>query len=203
MTALAQTPALDDTALDLLFHDARSVNAFSDAAVDPAEIDAAYELLRWAPTAMNISPLRLTVVPRGEQRERLASHLMPGNRDKTLAAPLTVVASADPAFHTHLGTLAPTREGLAEQLESQPERREQMARTNGLIQAGYLVLALRSRGLVVGPMGGFDADALDADLHSESGWRSLLVVNVGWAAAEDGTYPRAPRLEAGDAVVTL
>ena len=66
MTALAQHPSLDDTALDLLFHDARSVNAFSDTEVDPAEIDAAYELLRWAPTAMNISPLRLGVVPRGE-----------------------------------------------------------------------------------------------------------------------------------------
>ncbi|GMA32252.1 malonic semialdehyde reductase [Litorihabitans aurantiacus] len=203
MTTTTLAPALDDAALDLLFHEARSVHTFAEGAVDPAEITAAYETLRWAPTAMNISPLRLTVVPVGAPRERLARHMAEGNRAKTLAAPLTVVAATDPGFHTRLDTLAPTRTGLAERLETQPEQRAEMARTNGLLQVGYLLLALRARGLAVGPMGGFDADALDADLHAASGWRSLLVVNVGRAAAPDGTHPRAGRLSADDVVVTL
>ncbi|PWD50432.1 malonic semialdehyde reductase [Serinibacter arcticus] len=203
MTTLASPLALDDAALDLLFRDARSVNAFAEREVDPAEIQAAYDLLRWAPTAMNTSPLRLAVVPRGRQRERLASHMSEGNRAKTLAAPLTVVAASDPAFHTHLDVLAPHRTGLAESLEPQAERREGMARTNALIQVGYLVLALRSRGLHVGPMGGFDTAGVDADLLADQGWRSQLVLNVGWEAAEGGIHPRAARLEASDAVAVL
>lgn len=195
--------ALDEATLDLLFHDARSVNTFAADPVDPAEVAAAYETLRWGPTAMNISPLRLAVLEQGAQRERLVSHLAEGNRVKTLAAPLTVIAAADPRFHDHLDTLAPHRAGLAESLEGQQERREAMARMNALIQVGYLVVALRARGLQVGPLGGFDAAGLDADLFADSGCRSLLVLNLGWAAAENGVHPRAARLRAEDAVHLL
>lgn len=203
MTTTLNARTLDDAALDLLFRDARSVNTFSDAPVDPAEVEAAYDVLRWGPTAMNISPLRLAIVPRGPQRERLAAHVSEGNRAKTLAAPLSVVAAADPRFHDHLDTLAPFRAGLAESLEGDVERREHMARVNSLIQVGYLIVALRARGLQVGPMGGIDRDGLDADLFAESGWRSQLVLNLGWDVAEGGTHPRAGRLEASDAVVVL
>ncbi|HCX84265.1 MAG TPA: malonic semialdehyde reductase [Micrococcales bacterium] len=195
--------ALDDDALALLFTDARTVNTYVDGDVDPAEIQAAYEVLRWGPTAMNVSPLRLAVVPQGESRERLAAHMAGFNRDKTLAAPLVVVAVADPGFHRHLGTLAPHRVGLEQDLEPQEERRLEMARTNTLIQIGYLIVALRARGLSVGPMAGFDRAGLDADLFAGNGWRSELVLTVGWAAAENGTHPRAARLEVSDAVVVL
>lgn len=203
MTALADIPTLDDAALDLLLRDARTVNTFTDEHVDPAEIEAAYGDLRWGPTAMNISPLRLAVIPRGAARERLATHLAEANRAKTLAAPLTVVAAADPAFHTHLATLAPHRSGLADSLEGNLEQRRSMARTNGLIQVGYLIVTLRARGLQVGPLGGFDAAGVDADLLVDRGWQSLLVLNVGRAAADGGTHPRAERLAAADAVAVL
>ena len=203
MSLLAQSPALDDAALDLLFRDARSVNRFSPAPVDPAEIEAAYDLLKWGPTAMNISPLRLAVVSGGAARERLVTHVAEHNQEKTLAAPLTVVAAADPAFHNRLETLAPHRLGMVEGLEANLEQRKNMARNSGLIQVGYLILALRTRGLQVGPLGGFDAAGVDADLFAESGWNSLLVLNVGWDVAEGGTHPRADRLDASDAVVTF
>ena len=196
MSTLTANPTLDDAALDLLFRDARTVNTFTDAEVDPAEIEAAYDLLRWGPTAMNTSPLRLVVL-------RLVEHMTPPNRDKTLAAPLVVIAAADPAFLRRLETLAPHRVGMVEGLEADVDTRRAMARTSGLIQVGYLILALRSRGLQVGPMGGFDAAGVDTDLLTEQGWNSLLVINVGWEAASDGSYPRADRLPASDAVLTL
>lgn len=197
------TGALDATALDQLFREARTVNLFTDEPVDPAEIAAAYDLAKWGPTAMNISPLRLAVVPRGVARERLVAHLNEGNRAKTLAAPLVVVAAADPRFHDHLDVLAPHRPGLAADLEGQPERRASMARTNALLQIGYFILALRAEGLQVGPMGGFDAAALDGDLFAESGWSSLLVLNVGRGVAENGAYPRAARLNSDEAMTVL
>lgn len=196
-------PAVAPAALDVMFRDARSVNAFTNDEVDPSEVMAAYDVAKWGPTAMNISPLRLAVIPRGGARERLVAHLSEGNRDKTLAAPLVVVAAADPRFHERLGSLAPHRAGLAAGLEDKPEQRANMARTNALLQIGYLIPALRAQGLQVGPMGGFDAVGLDADLFAESGWNSLLVLNVGREAAPGGVHPRAPRLTAADAVAVL
>ena len=89
--------------------------------------------------------------------------------------------AADTNFQPHLGTLAPHAIGLARQ--------------SGLIQVGYLITRLRAAGLHVGPMGGFDAVGVDAELFADNGWQSLLVLDVGQPAAENATRPRAPRLE--------
>lgn len=201
--AAALHTTLDDDALDLLFHGARTVNRFTDEPVDPAEIEAAYELAKWGPTAMNISPLRLVIVPQGPARERLVAAMNESNRAKTLAAPLAVVAAADQRFHDHLHVLAPHRTALATDLEAQPERRASMARTSALLQVGYLITALRAQGLQVGPMGGFDAAAVDAGVLSNPDWTSLLVLNVGRGVAPGGTYPRAGRLDAREAITVL
>ncbi|UNX54313.1 malonic semialdehyde reductase [Georgenia sp. TF02-10] len=189
--------ALDPTALDLLFAGAHTTHAFVPDPVDPALVREAYEHLRWAPTAMNIQPLRLTVVTPAA-RPRLLPHMSEGNRAKTAAAPLAVVAAVDPAFHEHLPHLAPFRAGARDGLAGQPEQREQMARTNGLIQLGYLILALRGLGLAVGPMTGLDPAGVDAEFHAENGWRTLAVLNVGHAAdpeAPAAVRPRGGRLE--------
>ena len=140
-------------------------------------------------------PLRLLVVRTPEAKQRLGAHMADFNRDKTLAAPVTIVAAADPSFHQHLGTLAPFREGIAEQLDPQTDLREGMARTNALIQIGYLIVGLRAAGLSVGPMTGFDAAGIDAEFFGESGWRTLVAINVGYPADEGAHFPRQARLD--------
>lgn len=197
-TSLATPVRLDDAALDVLFAGASTTNTFTADPVDVAVVRRAYENLRWAPTAMNTQPLRLTLLTTRAGREAMTAHLAPGNQDKTLAAPLTIVAAYDPAFHEHLPHLAPFREGMREQLEPMAEMREGMARTNGLIQLGYLILALRAEGLHVGPIGGMDTDGVDAELHAANGWRTLAVVNVGHSPDPDdehAQFARAGRLE--------
>ena len=77
--------AVDDSVADLLFRTARSVNTFTDEPVADEQVRAAYDLLRWGPTAMNTSPLRLLLVRSPEARERLAAHMAEGNRDRVLA----------------------------------------------------------------------------------------------------------------------
>ncbi|PFG18979.1 malonic semialdehyde reductase [Serinibacter salmoneus] len=186
-----------------LFTEGRTVNHFTGGEVDPAEVYAAYEVIKWGPTAMNASPLRLAVVPQGQAREALAPHMSAGNRDKTVAAPLVVIAAADSDFHEQIPLLAPHRAAWAAQLAENPEQRAAFARTNALIQIGYLIPTLRSRGLQVGPMAGFDAAGVDAAFFAGSGWRSLLVLNLGWGMADGGAHPRAPRLDAELAVRTL
>lgn len=62
MTAEAAQQSTPDTPLDApgsladLFTEGRSVNHFAGGEVDPAEVYAAYEVIKWGPTAMNASP---------------------------------------------------------------------------------------------------------------------------------------------------
>ncbi|QDB80187.1 malonic semialdehyde reductase [Georgenia sp. 311] len=188
-----------------IFQDAHTTNLFTDEPVDVATVREVYEAVRWAPTAMNCQPLRLALVERGEGRERLVAHLAKGNQDKTLVAPLSIVVAYDPAFHEHFDVLAPHRPGAREKMDGDPEFRDGFARTNALIQLGYLILGLRAAGLAVGPMTGLDAAGVDAELFAESGWRTLAVLNVGHAASEeDGAVrPRAGRLDFETAAVVL
>lgn len=202
------TVALPDSALAFqrqLFHDAHTTNAFVDRPVDLDVVRDVYESVRWAPTAMNAQPLRLAVVASAEARARLGVHMSDGNRAKTLAAPLTLVAAYDPAFHEHLDLLAPHRVGAREKLDAQPDFRDSFARTNGLIQLGYLILGLRAAGLSVGPMTGMDAEGIDGELLTESGWRTLAVLNVGHGPADepDAVRPRAGRLDFDAAALVL
>ena len=92
---------------------------------------------------------------------------------------------------------------LADALEGQPEQRESMARTNALIQAGYLIVGLRAAGLAAGPMGGMDAEGIDAEFFAENGWKSLLVVNVGHLAGASTPRPRGERLAYEQATLTV
>lgn len=186
--------AVPDDVADLLFRTARSVGQFTDEEVTDEQLAAVYDLVKWGPTAMNTLPLRLLVVRERDARERLAAHMAEGNRQRVLDAPVTLVLAADPAFHQHLPVLAPHLPGMADSLEPATEQRMQMARTNALLQVGYLIVGLRAAGLDVGPMGGMDAAGIDAEFFAANGWQSLLVVNVGHAAEGGTPYPRAARL---------
>ena len=195
--------AIGDEAADLLFREARTVGAFTDEPVTDEDLAAVYELLKWGPTAMNITPLRVLVVRTTEARARLAAHMAEGNRERVLAAPVTLVLAADPGFHAHLATLAPHRAALADVLGPQTETREKMARTNALLQAGYLIVGLRAAGLSAGPMGGMDADGIDAEFFADTGWQSLFIVNVGYTDGPGTHHPRAPRLAFDEVVATV
>ncbi len=97
--------------------------------------------------------------------------------------------------------MAPASPGATERF-SDAVARERIARNNAHLQAGYFILAVRSVGLDAGPMGGFDAAGVDAEFFAGTGLRSFLVVNIGHSA-EDGQFPRQPRLEFDEAVTLL
>ncbi|WP_029252223.1 malonic semialdehyde reductase [Paraoerskovia marina] len=195
--------AIDDATADLLFREARTIREYSDAEVTDAQIAAVYDLVKMAPTAMNTQPLRLLSVRSPEARERLVPHMAEGNQARVSAAPLSLVVAYDPAFHRHMDTLFPQVPGMGDKFAEMPEVREEMARTNALLQAGYLILALRAAGLSTGPMNGMDFAGVDAEFFSENGWRSLLVVNVAVADGPGTPHPRTPRLDAAQAISTI
>ncbi|MDR5712821.1 malonic semialdehyde reductase [Nesterenkonia flava] len=197
---------LDSTAINRLFSEAHTTHTFTEEPVDPALIQQAYEDLRWAPTGFNAQPLRLTVLTPGASRDAVVEHLMDSNKAKTKAAPLTVVAAYTADWHEHMPTLAPQRDGARESFEKMAKMRETVGQQSALIQIGYLLLALRARGLEVGPMTGLDAEGVDQVVHADNGWKTLVVINVGHAADphdESAVRPRGGRLEFAQAAQVL
>jgi 3-hydroxypropanoate dehydrogenase len=192
--------ALSPAAQDLLFRDARSANTFSDEPVSDEQIAAIYDLVKYAPTAMNAQPLRVTIVRQGEARERLLKHMADGNRDKTANAPVVAIMAADTDFHEHLGRTFPHFPG-AKNAFADDTAREQAAKFNASLQIGYFLLGIRAAGLVAGPMGGFDASSLDEDFFPGGTVKSLLVVNIG-KPGENAWFDRLPRLEHDEVVFT-
>ncbi|GAA1714848.1 malonic semialdehyde reductase [Isoptericola hypogeus] len=186
--------AVGDDVADLLFRAARTTSQWTDAPVSDEQLAAAWDLAKFGPTAMNTLPLRVLVVRSTEAKARLVAHMGDGNKPKVEAAPVSLVLAADPAFHQHLDTLFPAYPGMKDQLEPAADVREQMARNNALIQAGYVIVGLRAAGLAAGPMNGMDFDGVDGEFFASSGWKSFLVINVGHADGEGSPYPRGPRL---------
>jgi 3-hydroxypropanoate dehydrogenase len=195
---VTDTLALSSESQDLLFRDARTANTFLDEPVSDEQVAAIYDLVKYAPTAMNTQPLRVVLVHQGEARERLLKHLADGNRDKTAAAPLVAILAADTDFHENLPRTFPHFEG-AKDLFADPVRREQAARFNATLQIGYFLLGIRAAGLAAGPMGGFDAAALDDDFFHDGSLKSLLVVNMG-KPGDNAWHDRLPRLEQDEVV---
>ncbi|WP_188037343.1 malonic semialdehyde reductase [Actinotalea sp. JY-7885] len=194
MTTLDPTD-LAATTLEDLFVRRRTPKTWSERPVTDEHVAAVHDAVRWGPTAMNASPMRLLLVRTPEARARLAAHMAPGNRDRVLGAPLAVVVAADTRFHEHLGHLAPHVGGARDRFDPDHDGRERMARENTWLQAGYLVVGLRAVGLDVGPMTGMDAAGVDADLLAGTGQRTVMVLNVGWPAEDATPHPRAPRLD--------
>ncbi len=199
LETLRRERGVDPATADRVFRDARTVGRFLDVPVPDDLLRDVYDTVRWGPTAMNTSPLRVLVVRSPEARTRLAAHMGEFNRERVLAAPVTLVAAADTDFHRHMPTLVPHAPTSGDGLAGQPEVRTAMSRDNAWLQLGYLVVGLRAAGLGVGPMTGMDAAGIDGDLLAGSSWRALAVLNVGWPDGEGTDRPRAPRLEWSDA----
>ncbi|GAA4721334.1 3-hydroxypropanoate dehydrogenase [Promicromonospora umidemergens] len=185
--------AIDDATADRLFRTARTVTTYAELDVTEEQLAAVYDLIKWGPTSMNVSPLRMLVVRTPDARQRLVANMPEGNQERVATAPVTLVLAYDPEFHERLDVLAPHLPGAREIFAGDDTARADAARTNALLQAGYLIVGLRAAGLAAGPMHGI-YDGIDAEFFAENGWKGLLVVNVSVAEGADTSRPRAPRL---------
>ena len=192
---------LDTTAQDLLFRDARTANSFSEEAVSDEQIEAIYDLVKFAPTSANMQPLRVFLLRSEDSRERVLKHLGERNRDKTANAPLIAILAADAEFHENLPRVFPHAPGMKDMF-AEDGPREQTARFNSALQIGYFLLGIRAAGLAAGPMTGFDAEGLDADFFPGGRYRSQVVVNIGKPGA-NAWFERLPRLEYDEVVSSI
>lgn len=196
------TLAIDSDAQDLLFREARTANTFTDEPVSDEQVRAIYELVKWAPTSMNIQPMRVVLVRSPEARGRLVAHMSEGNKAKTAAAPLVAVLAGDTDFHEHIPRIYPPRAAAKESLAGVPEVRARMAAFNGALQVGYFIVGVRAAGLAAGPMTGFDAEGVAKEFFPGGGHEVLAVVNIG-KPGPDAWRPRNPRLDYDQVVTTV
>jgi 3-hydroxypropanoate dehydrogenase len=193
---------LDAAAQDLLFREARTANTFTDEPVTDEQIHAVYDLIKYAPTSLNMSPLRIFLVRSDDARARLVSHLSDGNKEKTGKAPLVAILAADHEFHEELPRLFPHFPQAKDMFAADDTVREGASRLNATLQVGYFILGLRAAGLAAGPMTGFDAAGLNKDFFADGDHSVLAVVNIG-KPGEDAWFPRNPRLSYDEVVTTV
>lgn len=184
---------LDAEALDRLFREARTHNAFLDTPVPHALLEEAVELAKMGPTAVNTSPLRIVFVETDEGKALLEPSLAEGNLAKTMAAPVTAIVGFDMAFYDKLPKLFPHADARA-WFVGNDAFIDMTARQSGTLQAAYFILALRAVGLDAGPMGGFDNAKVDEAFFAGTTVKSNFLINIGYGDA-DKLYPRSPRLD--------
>jgi nitroreductase len=192
---------LDDIAKDLLFREARTANTFTDEPVTDEQLQAIYDLVKWAPTSANLQPLRVLIIRSPEAKSRLLPLMFEGNRAKTGMAPVVAIVAADTDFHEQVPRIFPQRPEIKDHF-ADATMREEFARFNATLQTGYFILAVRAIGLAAGPMAGFDAAGIDKEFFAGTPLKSLLVINIG-KPGPDAWFPRLPRLDHDDVVTVI
>jgi 3-hydroxypropanoate dehydrogenase len=192
-----QSAPVTDDVLRQLFLDARTHNAWQDRAVEPATLKRLWDLARMGPTSANSLPARIVFVTSPDAKETLRPCLSEGNRDKSMAAPVTAIIGHDLRFYEHLPRLFPHKDMTA-MFEGKPALIAETAFRNGALQGGYLILAARALGLDCGPMSGFDAGAVDAAFFAGTDTHANFLCNLGYGDPK-GLYPRSPRLDFDEA----
>lgn len=189
--------SISQSACDTLFSHARTHGSWLDKPVSDGLLQEIYALMKMGPTSANCSPARIVFVRTPEGKEKLRPTLSSGNVDKTLRAPVTAIVAWDSAFYDRLPALFPHGDARS-WFTSSPQLAEETAFRNSSLQAAYLIFACRALGLDTGPMSGFDREKVDAAFFAESGWKSNLLINIGYGD-ETKLYDRLPRLSFDDA----
>ena len=198
--AAIKTP-ISQEALDQLFYKARTHSAWLPEPVPAELLRKAYELARLGPTSANGSPARFVFLTTPGAKALLKPVLAPGNLDKTMAAPVTVIIAWDTEFHEHLPRLFPQFD-MRSYFVGNHTLINETAFRNSSLQAAYFILSARALGLDCGPMSGFNADKLNAEFFPDGRWKVNLLCNLGYGDRSK-LHSRNPRLNFEEASVIL
>ncbi|TBR28660.1 MAG: malonic semialdehyde reductase [Reyranella sp.] len=186
---------LDGATLDVLFRNARTHNGWLPKLVADDQLRALYDLMKWGPTSLNSSPVRIVFIRTREGKEKLLPALSAGNAEKTMSAPVTAILAYDTCFYEHLPKLFPHNQEVAALFSGSSNRvfAETTAFRNASLQGAYLIIAARGLGLDVGAMSGFDSAKVDAAFFPQGRLKSNFLCNIGYG---DPTklFNRSPRL---------
>jgi len=183
---------LDNAALEILFHQARSHNGWLDKPVTDQQLHQIYDLMKWGPTSANCSPARIVFVRSAEAKDKLVACMAPGNVQKTKTSPVVAVIGMDMEFYEKLPQLFPHADAKSWFAGNQ-DLIDTTAFRNSSLQGGYLIMAARALGLDCGPMSGFDADKVNAAFFAGTSVRVNFVCGLGYGDPSK-VFGRSPRL---------
>jgi 3-hydroxypropanoate dehydrogenase len=194
----AASHAISDEALDVIFRAAHTHNKWSDRPVSDALLMAVYDLMRWGPTSANSTPARFLFLTSPDAKERLKPHLMEGNREKTMHAPVVAIIGYDLDFLEIWPRLFPNNPRMKNNFTGKPEATREFAFRNGTLQGAYFIIAARALGLDCGPMSGFSNEGVDKEFFAGSNIKSNFICALGHGDPA-GVFPRNPRLSFDEA----
>lgn len=183
---------LGAAAMAQLFTEARTHNAFHELPVPDALLREALDLAKMGPTSANQQPLRALFLRSTVAKERLRPALMPGNVEKTMAAPVVAILGYDLEFYEHLPHLLPHADAKS-WFAGNPGLAARSAAQSGTLQVAYFILALRAVGLDAGPIGGFDPAKVEQEFFPDGKIKANVIVNIGYGN-DAKLFPRSPRL---------
>jgi 3-hydroxypropanoate dehydrogenase len=209
-------PPVSEECLDQIFRRARTHNVWLDKPVGDETLRQVYELMKWGPTSANSNPARFLFLRSAEAKERLRPALSPGNVEKTMTAPVTVIVAYDLRFYEKLPRLMPHSPGMAQLFADNPQLVEMTAHRSSTLQGAYLMVAARALGLDCGPMSGFDnakvdeiffaagesCQGCDQEFFPAGHVKSNFLCNLGYGDPER-LFPRGPRLDFSEACSLL
>jgi len=185
---------LSDNALDLIIRQARSHNGWSDKPVEDALLQKLYNIVKMGSTSMNTCPARFVFIRSDEAKQKLKKCLAPGNVDKVLAAPVTVLIGHDNAFHQHMPKLFAHNPAAQDMFANNEVAAKTTAFRNGTIQGAYLMIAARALGLDIGPMSGFNNTVCDDTFFADTDIKSNFLCSLGYGDTNK-IFQRLPRFD--------
>jgi len=205
-----------NSCIDQLLRNARTHSAWTDEPVSDHTLRELYDALKWGPTSANASPARFVFLRSRAAKERLRPSLAPGNVEKTMTAPVTVIVAYDLRFYEKLPKLFTHNPGMRDLYINNAALIETTARRNSSLQGAYLILAARAMGLDCGPMSGFDNARLDEEFFAAGKEcegcvqeffpvghvKSNFLCNLGHGDPAK-LMPRSPRLEFNEACTLM
>lgn len=190
---MSSAQPLSQEAIDQLFLEARTQNAWTDKPVTDDQLHQLIDIMKMGPTSANCSPVRIHFVKSNEAKQRLKPFLSGNNAEKTMQAPVCAIIGHDMEFYEHLPKLFPHTDAKSWFVGNAAKIAETAFR-NGTLQAAYLIIAARSLGLDCGPMSGFDKDGVDAEFFSGTSISANFLCNIGYGDAS-AVQARSPRFD--------
>jgi 3-hydroxypropanoate dehydrogenase len=137
--------------------------------------------------------MRIVYIRSASGKEKLIPALYGANPQQVMAAPVTAIIAYDLKFYDQLPRLFPHMDFRSMYVGNEPLA-EHAAFQSGSLQGGYFMLAARSLGLDVGPMGGFDSDKVNEVFLKGTAWKANFLCNLGYGDSSQ-LFPRDPRLD--------
>ena len=161
---MSRTPRAE---CDPQFLERWSPRSFTDEPLTGAQIAALFEAARWAPSCFNEQPWCFVYATAGEERDRIASLIVEGNRAWSDRAPLLGIAFARRAF-------------------ARNDKPNRWAAFDTGAASFSLALQASRMGLAAHFMGGFDEDASYEALGvPREGWEAMAAFAVGHPGPAD------------------